>query len=286
MNYRFNIDEWLPRLPLEPEHGRFSGEIITSPYHICNNEQLRQEAHDQFDWGAAVPVDVLIMAVGEPRDRHVTKIGGLPYRPAKTPWPVGKDGVPMSFLAQINFADSRDITGDLPGDVLLVFTPDSDGYVEILHFEWQPLGLDGLILASGLPAQAWRHDPCYGHILRTTSYPEARRRPETASKKYPTCRGLAIWSHYHLLQYQATQIGPAPFYIQAGDSDLAGRVLCAISSVQPPRHQPYPWINRPKPLMPKDVWRYDDNYLMLGDMGCIYISIDEAGELHFTNSCY
>ena len=39
-------------------------------------------------------------------------------------------------------------------------------------------------------------------------------------------------------------------------------------------------------LMPEDVWRYDDSYLMLGDMGCIYISIDEAGDLHFTNSCY
>jgi hypothetical protein len=29
MNYRFNLEEWLPRLPLEPQYGVFSGEIIT-----------------------------------------------------------------------------------------------------------------------------------------------------------------------------------------------------------------------------------------------------------------
>ena len=79
------------------------------------------------------------MAEGEPTDRHVTKIGGLPYRPAKMPWPTGQDGTPMSFLAQINFANSKDLVGELPGDVLLVFTPDSDGFIESLSFEWQPL---------------------------------------------------------------------------------------------------------------------------------------------------
>jgi hypothetical protein len=285
VNYHFNIEDWLPRLPLNPENGRFSGEIITSPYHICNNEQLRQEAHDQFEWGPAVPVDVFVMAEGEPPDRHVTKIGGLPYWPAHMPWPTADDGTPMSFVAQINFADSKDLTGDLPGDVLLLFTSDSDGCVETLHCDWQPLGLGNLISGSAIPDQVWRPDPCYGHICRTANYPEARQKPEITSK-YPMCRGLEIWSDHCLLQYQATQIGTAPFFIQPGDDDLPGRMLCAISSVQPPRHEAYPWVNHAEPLMPRDVWRYDDNYLMLGDMGCIYISIDETGELHFTQSCY
>jgi hypothetical protein len=177
MNYRFDIDEWLPRFPLRPEYDRFSGDIITSPRHICNNEQLRKAAHDQFDWGEAVPMDVFIMAVGEPPNRHATKIGGMPYRPAKTPWPTGKDGKPMSFLAQINFADSRDLTGELPGDVLLVFTPDAHDYIESLHFEWQALGLTELISPDALPDQAWRPEPCYGHIYRTVSYPEVNCSP-------------------------------------------------------------------------------------------------------------
>ncbi len=62
--------------------------------------------------------------------------------------------------------------------------------------------------------------------------------------------------------------------------------MCAISSVQPDRHERDPWVNHPEALMPKDQWRYDDNYLMMGDVGCIYVSIDEAGNLHHTMSCY
>jgi hypothetical protein len=286
MNYRFDLEEWLPRIPLESQHGVFSGEIITSPYHICNNEHLRREAYDQFDWGPAVPVDVFIMAEGEPPDRHVTKVGGLPYRPADMPWPTTDDGTPLSFLAQIDFSDSKDLVGELPGDVLLAFTPDVDGCIKALLFEWRHLGLKDLIPCDQVPEQPWHPDPCYGHICRTVNYPEAQRKPELLANEEPLCRGLEIWSSYRLLQYQATQIGGVPFFIQQGDDQLPGKMICAISSVQPPRHEPYPWVNRSEPLMPKDVWNYDDNYLMLGDMGCIYISIDDAGRLCFGESCY
>jgi hypothetical protein len=226
------------------------------------------------------------MAEGEPPDRHATKIGGLPYWPSKTQWPTVKDGKPMSFLSQINFADSRDIMGELPGDVLLIFTPDSDGYIETLHFGWQPLGLTNLILDDALPHQRWRPDPCYGHIFRTVSYPQAKRKKEFEESYYPRCLGLEIWSEFLLPQYQATQIGSAPYFIQDGDDQLPGRLLCAISSVGPDPHKPYPWINHPEPLMPENEFRFDDNYFMIGDTGCIYISIDENGRLHFNESCY
>src|SRR5437879_1094826 len=131
-NYAFNINEWLTRFPLIAEHARFSGQHITSPWHICQNEQLRGEMRDQFVWGPAVPVDLFIMADGEPADRHVTKIGGLPYR-SGTPWPTMRDGEPpygsatprarmrdgepLLFLAQFNFSDSKDLSGELPGDL-------------------------------------------------------------------------------------------------------------------------------------------------------------------------
>jgi hypothetical protein len=286
MNYRFNFEEWLPRLPLEPERGRFSGKIVTSPCHICNNEHLRRDAHDQFEWGPAVPVDIFVMADGEPTDRHVTKIGGLPYRPATMPWPTAEDGTAMSFLAQIDFSDSRDLVGELPGDVLLVFTPNDKKHVETLHFEWQPLDMKDLISFERVPEYSWHPYPCYGHICRTVNYPKAQRKPELSANKYPLCRGLEIWSSHHLLQYQATQIGFTPFFIQQGDGRLPGRIFCTISSVQPSLHGVYPWVNRPKPLMGKNEWRYDDRYLMFGDVGCIYISIDEAEQLHYGWSCY
>ena len=35
-----------------------------------------------------------------------SKLGGVPYRPLGTPWPVARKGdYPLSFLAQLNLAD-------------------------------------------------------------------------------------------------------------------------------------------------------------------------------------
>jgi hypothetical protein len=305
MNYRFNIDEWMLRFPLQPEYDRYTGMFVASPSQICNNEQLRRAAHDQYDWGPAVPVDVFIMADGEPPDRHVTKVGGLPYRPAALDWPRGDDGSPLTFLAQFDFTDSFDIVGRLPGDVLLVFTPDNndEGPIESLQFEWQALGMTDLIAAGHVPVQPWRFKPCYGHRFRTVSFPDAIRKPELAESRYPTCRGLEIWSDYHLLQYQAMQIGKAPFFIQRGDEDLPGDMLCTINTICVDGDSPYPFVNRPEPLPRLEVitesWGFTwtrrpepsppdepSDYLATGDAGCIYVSIDDTGRFHSNMSCY
>jgi hypothetical protein len=285
MNYKFDINEWMPRFPLQPRYGHFDGEIITSPCDVCNNEQLRQGVKEEFDWGEPVPVDIFVMAEGEPKDRHVTKLGGLPFRPHGVPWPTASSGDPMLFLAQFNFASSRDLYPDLPGDLLLVFA-DGGEFVESIQFEWQPLGTPDLISAEEIPSHPDAFDPCYGHVLRTVSYPAAKPKRDYGFEMYPKYGEFNVWSWYHLLQYQATQIGRAPFFIQEGDSGLPGQVLCTISSVQPDQHKPYPWVNHPEPLMPEDEFRYDFNYLMMGDVGCIYISIDDAGRLHWCESCY
>jgi hypothetical protein len=152
--------------------------------------------------------------------------------------------------------------------------------------EWQPAALDGLIESDSVPEHPSSFDRCYGHIHRTVSYPEAERVVPYSEQKYPKCQGKDVWSDYFLLQWQATQIGQAPFFIQEGDRQLPGRPLCAISSVQPDQHQPYPWVNHPEPLLPEGEWCFDDNYLMLGDMGCIYISIDDDQQLHWGWSCF
>jgi hypothetical protein len=139
MNYRFNMNDWLPRFPLAPRHvGSYQADIITSPCHLCNNEQLRQELDGSQEWGRSVPVDVFVMAQGEPENRYATKIAGLPYRPANLGWPLDEAGDPLLFLAQFNFLDSRDIVPDLPNELLLIFIG-NDGS---LRFEWQPLGLE------------------------------------------------------------------------------------------------------------------------------------------------
>lgn len=278
MNYRFHLDEWLPLFPLDPKADQFEGMPITSPCHVCNNEQLRREMQDQFIWGPSVPVDIFVMAEGEPADRYVTKVGGLPYRPAGAAWPKSRDDKPMFFVAQLNFSDSKDITGDLPGDVLLVFVNESFDYV---IFEWRQLGIDDLVLAEEIPTPTEYLDPCYGHIFRTVSYPQATCK----ASEYPLCRGKDVWSHYWLPQYQAMQIGSAPYFIQE-DIQLPGKLLCTISSIGPDRHQRFPWINHPEPLLPEDEWSIDSNHLMIGDTGCVYISIDDNNQLHWQASSF
>jgi len=284
MNYSFNIDDWLWRFPLAPEPGVYRATPITGPRDICTNEQLRREIHDQYIWGEGVPVDVFIMAEGEPADRNVTKIGGLPYRPADAPWPETADGQPLRFIAQFDFTDSRDITGPLPDDVLLVFGNYADEWIDELHFEWRPLGLANLVAADQLPEDARPLPACYGHRFRAASFPKAYRSPQSPLG-YPLCQGFPVWCPYHLEQYQATQIGSAPFFIQKMDP-LPGRTLCAINSVCPDVHGRYPWVNRTEPLLPENERRLDPPYLMLADTGCIYISIDDDGALHWNWSCY
>jgi hypothetical protein len=188
----------------------------------------------------------------------------------------------MALIAQFNFTNSRDLVGELPGDLLLIFGDDFDGPIEPLHFEWQNLGLSNLV--SEMPADIMPVSPCFGNRCRTVSYPHATQAPPGADD--PRCNGEAVWHSYWIPRYQATQIGRAPFFIQDGDDDLPGSPLCMIASVQPDPHQPYPWVNHPEPLCPEGAWPKDDGNLMIGDLGCIFISIDEDGKIHVGESSY
>jgi hypothetical protein len=56
-------------------------------------------------------------------------------------------------------------------------------------------------------------------------------------------------------------------------------MLCTINSICIAADTLFPWINRPEPF-PLEDWRAFDDYLTMGDTECIYIAIDEAGNLH------
>ena len=77
MDYEFILQDWLPKCPLKDMHGNYSGDVITGPTGLCNNEQLRQGMQDEFDWGNAVPSDIFVMADGEPADPYV---GSFPIK--------------------------------------------------------------------------------------------------------------------------------------------------------------------------------------------------------------
>jgi hypothetical protein len=63
------------------------GAGIVGPLDVCRLEHLRGQLRAEFDFGPPIPTDVFVFARGEPNDRGVTKVGGLPYRPSELGWP-------------------------------------------------------------------------------------------------------------------------------------------------------------------------------------------------------
>ncbi|SIO65795.1 protein of unknown function [Singulisphaera sp. GP187] len=170
-------------------------------------------------------VDELFWLPGEPPERSVTKVAGLPYRPPGLPWPMTVNGKPFPFFAQFCFADSRELFDRrLPGDVLLVFArgPDAyhvDPYQRSLRIEWMPLGLSDLVGPGAVPATGWDLLPFFGVHLRTDD-------------------------DRHFGEWCITKVGGWPDFVQDGlpGGFLGGRLLVQVA---PPQRVPGRWDRWP-----------------------------------------
>jgi hypothetical protein len=291
---RLDIDYWkgffsLPRLRQEAiaQKQRPPDACgITGPYDIAVLEQLQEEAFATLPGIEREPTDIFVWYRGEPEQRAVTKIGGLPYRQAGRPWPVARSGTPMNFVAQFCFADSRDITPTLPGDILLIFIEgkqwgykddqftffwgDYDDRDSEVVFEWVSLSNTPLITATEIPQTNWKIMPCYAAIHRTWDY--------------PTVDGFA---YRHVAEHitpimEATKIGGIAPWIQ-GEEDIPGTFLCALHSIHPDITEPFPLLNAPEPIS-YDEWR-GNHPLMIGDVGLMYFFINSYGDLRWTAQC-
>ena len=85
----------------------------------------------------AIPCDVFVWGKGDPPNRRMTRVGGIPFLPKRVPWPNVKN-MSTQFLCQFDFRDSKDLVGqtvarDLPGDLLLVFTLSQDSLLSSLN---------------------------------------------------------------------------------------------------------------------------------------------------------
>ncbi len=101
MDAQFQLEDWLTRCPLVARYGHYSGEIVTGPWQLINDELLRREMRDQYDWGPETPVDVFVMAADEPQDRFTTRVGGTPYWPKSRPWPRDDAGNLLLFFGAV-----------------------------------------------------------------------------------------------------------------------------------------------------------------------------------------
>jgi Domain of unknown function (DUF1963) len=255
------------------------GEIITSPFHLAVVEQLRVEALAGRDFQTA-PTDVFVFGKGEAASRGTTKVGGLPFLPATSKWPVGPSGKPMDFVGQFCFCDSMDMLPELPAQVLLIFadgvlgdewTDEEDG----LHFEWVQIGERNLVSLNQIPEQRWKILPCYGVRHRSVDYVGVT--DELDDYKQPWCIDI----------FEGTKIGGTPRFIQ-GEEDVGGQFLCALGSIQPEPEKPFPFVKVGEPF---DYWAPKnkderDRFLMWGDVGSLYLFLQSDGSIRWTIQCY
>ena len=259
----------------EPESPGFSRELTTvidGPRGMAAVETIRS-AFDSL--GEARASDVFIWGLGEPEHPAATKLGGLPYRPADEPWPMSAAGRPLSFMAQVCFADSKDLVGvpgsllrkprPLPGDVLLMFAPGDyladwdDDDQSSLVFEWRSLGLADPV--RKVPPTAKTFAPAFAQIHRTADFPEP-------ADDHPV---RMLFSGRDLCIVRGTKIGGVPAF----DGMLPGRHLCTLSSLNPSGGH-FPLLNAARP---QDI---PSGLLMMGDLGLLHLFIDAAGKIRWT----
>ena len=85
----------------------------------------------------------------------------------------------MTFVAQFQFADSRDIVGPLPGDIMLIFARDKTLYTgggpPYFYFEWYKSKINELVAENDVPAPLWAFIKCFGVRFRSVDYLNDKR---------------------------------------------------------------------------------------------------------------
>ena len=256
-DYTLNLAHWTQLFALQSRRDQENNSVgsleieggpISTLYDLVLLEQTREEIAQFEDLGESVPTDVFIYGLGEPTRRDVTKIGGLPYRPAEKPWPRTHDGIDYTFIAQFNFSHSHDIVGSTPGEVLLLFAKDNvmaNNDSESLIWEWQPANLNCLITHQEIPQPSWEFVTCYGVRHRSLDYRDADEQ---------FGRWISDGACY-FGRFEGTKIGglPGAFYGEADDATK--RLLCTVGSVQFAPDKRYPAINHPDCISLKDIHR-------------------------------
>lgn len=270
MAYPYEVDlaSWTQTFP--PDYSNNCGSPV-GPYDFVASERRRSRCRVAEYSSEKCLTDTFVWARGEPDVRSVTKVGGLPYRPESLRWPkMSETGAPMTFLAQFSFSGSKDLVGDLPGEVLLVFAEDETfGSRDALRFEWHALGIEHLVSTADLPSSSWEFATCFGYRCRLTDYACTPKTLDEQSYDFATA-----------LAHSGTKIGGRPYFLRereepgyaGGFNHPKGRFIAQLADILPSSVSPYPWINCPDPEPGGDETR-----LTLVDGALIHLFVDESG---------
>ncbi len=193
----------------------------------------------------------------------------------------------LRFLAQFNFADSHDLVGALPGDVLLLFGFYDHPFIQ--YYEWYPLGVTDLIDPADVPTTGYvdadaEFVTCYGQIYRTCDYPEAERLIPDFHDRLRDCFG-----NQAIFRLKAHRIGGTPYLIQR-EPRLSGRLIAVLDGVRAKPDRPWPWLNveklPPQPSSRRQRLAYSRSLKTFIDCDAsIYLYLDQDGAMHWEDQC-
>lgn len=278
----FDLRHWESEFPLSKTEERLSG-WIDHPCELALREQVLQQVKRKEDLGPCVPADVFVWAITQvTHQAWLTRLGGRPYRPKGKPWPRDEDGIPLKFLGQINFADSKDILPcKLPGDIAQLFGTYEGGNVlpafGSVVLEWSSMDISDPEDGKGMP---WSGELpfCYqGVVHRTTQYIDH----EIAEAAFEA--GGYEGGGHGVYSMQATSIStyaemPQYWPFEPGDGNI---LIATLSSFY--LRGKWPLCDVPQSLekVYADGRRGDlrdgARDLGIGDAGCIWIYRDKEG---------
>jgi Domain of unknown function (DUF1963) len=231
---QFDLELWKSRFPLQKhikddKFGRWRNtraDYVTSPGELALELQIRDVTQAKRGPFKKAFTDVFVFGKGEPKKLYLTKIGGKPYLSEDVAWPEHEDGMPLSFVAQFCFSDSKDLLGKLPGDVLLIFgsTVDEENLEwegdnpDSLTFIWTDIDED--IELHDIPEDASSFKPYYSHIFR--SFDLLDPDPFTESDGVRTLLPAVL---------PCTKIGGVPFWSQ-GKEKIPGKFIAMLSDLR------------------------------------------------------
>jgi Domain of unknown function (DUF1963) len=230
---QFDLGLWKSRFPLQKlidndTFGRWRNtraDYVTSPGELALELQIRDATQAKRGPFKKEATDVFVFGKGESKQLYLTKVGGKPYLSEDVAWPEDEDGMPLSFVAQFCFSDSKDLVGKLPGDVLLIFgsTVDEEnlewerGNADDLTFIWMDIDED--IEIQDIPEDAVSFKPYYSQIFRSFDLLD----PDPF---------IEVNGEFTLLPsiLPCTKIGGVPFWAQEKEK-LPGKPLCMLSDL-------------------------------------------------------
>ena len=225
---------------------------------------------------AACPPTCFYWASERDPPRDCTKIGGLPFWPHDRAWPESEDGRPLPFLAQFCFRESRDLVGDLPEEMLLLFG-DKDDPANVVG-RWQsPACRTRLVDCDEMPVEPIAPS-FYGIRWRTENFPDA----EYGNDGIVLADGTTVSEKWFVCTLMGMQIGSHPFFPRwEGRPGKTEKTVCAMSAVFPIPGFPWPFINRSSPLTEQEVEPLSLDLCEIKDadgFGVLCVVVSDSGE--------